>query len=609
MRLSTEPDRDDTRSLAVLHAALDACITLLDTADAYCLDDTERGHNERLIARALESWGGDRSSVTVATKGGMTRPGGRWEPDGRAKHLIAAGDASRCALGVERIDLYQLHAPDPRVPLATSVRALAALKRDGVVRQIGLSNVTVGQIEEARAIVEIDAIQVELSLWHDQHFLSGVAQYCARHKLRLLAHRPLGGRRSLARTAKDPVLGEIARRHDATPFEIALAWLAGLDDVIVPIPGATRVETARSIARAATISLTEDDRARLDELCPAARVLRRHVSSPAKPLRERAEIVLLMGLPGAGKTTMARELEGQGYTRLNRDDSGGTLRALIPALDSALAAGASHIVLDNTYVSRKSRAEVIQAAAERGVAVRCIWLSTAVEDAQVNAVGRLLTRYGTLPGEKELAAHRKHDIAAFLPTVQFRYQRELEPPDVSEGFSRVDVAGFERRVDPTFVQRAVIVSCDGVLLHSRAGQRTPLSADDVVVDAGRAAILRRFQEDGYRLLGISWQPEIADGKQTVEGAASVFARMNELLGLALEVEYCPHPAGPPRCWCRKPLPGLGVLFIERYRLNPAACIYVGDGPQDPGFARRLGFEYRAAADFFSASSRESAGPA
>ena len=151
MRLSTEPDRDDANSLAILHAAFDSGITLLDTADAYCFDDSERGHNERLIARALESWQGDRARITVATKGGMTRPGGRWEPDGRAKHLIAACADSCRALGVERIDLYQLHAPDPRVPLATSVRALAGLKRDGLIRAIGLSNVTVGQIEEARA--------------------------------------------------------------------------------------------------------------------------------------------------------------------------------------------------------------------------------------------------------------------------------------------------------------------------------------------------------------------------------------------------------------------------------------------------------------------------
>jgi aryl-alcohol dehydrogenase-like predicted oxidoreductase len=145
MRLSTEHDRDDDRSVAVLHAAFDAGVTLLDTADAYCLDDTEIGHNERLIARALDTWNGDRSRILVATKGGLTRPHGLWIADGRARHLRAACEASRRALGADRISLYQLHAPDPRTPLSTTVRALASLKTDGLIEAIGLCNVNVGQ--------------------------------------------------------------------------------------------------------------------------------------------------------------------------------------------------------------------------------------------------------------------------------------------------------------------------------------------------------------------------------------------------------------------------------------------------------------------------------
>src|SRR4029077_100881 len=141
MRLSTDADRDEARAIEVLHAALDAGVMLLDTADAYCRDDSEGGHNERLIAKALATSQVDRSRVLVATKGGLTRPQGRWIADGRARHLAAACEGRRRALGVERLDLYQLHAPDPRTPLSTSVRALAALKRDGLVAHIGLCNV------------------------------------------------------------------------------------------------------------------------------------------------------------------------------------------------------------------------------------------------------------------------------------------------------------------------------------------------------------------------------------------------------------------------------------------------------------------------------------
>lgn len=616
MRLSTERDRDEARAVAVLHAALDEGIRLLDTADAYCWDDTERGHNERLIARALAAWEGDRSRVHVATKGGLTRPGGRWEANGRANHLIAACHDSRRSLSVDRIHLYQLHAPDPRVPLATSVRALATLKREGVIDKIGLCNVTVGQIQEARRITEIDSIQVELSVWHDGPFFSGVAEYCVTNGLRLLAYRPLGGAGRHNRTVTNPALTAVAKRHAATPFEVALAWLLDLSPLIVPIPGATRVDTAQSSARASLLALGDEDRVELDEAFPAGRVLR--ADGRPKPEGRRpkpgargpgpeargpdGEVVLVMGLPGAGKSTVAEGLTAQGYARLNRDESGGTLRGLLADLDRALTSGATRIVLDNTYVSRQSRAEVIRTAAAHGFPARCVWVSTSVEDAQTNAAWRLVSRYGRLPDEAEIKRLRKTDAAAFLPGVQFRYQRELEPPDPSEGISRVDIIPFERRHDPSCVNRAVLVWCDGVLLRSRSGRRMPLTVDDVEVMAGES--VRRYEEEGWRVLGMSWQPEIAEGTQSVGGAAAVFARMNELLGTRIEIEFCPHAAGPPRCWCRKPLPGLGVLFVHRHRLDPAQCIYVGAGPQDPGFARRLGFRYADAEDFFMSPARE-----
>ena len=607
MRLSTEPDRDETAAIAVLHAALDGGVTLLDTSDAYCWSDGERGHNERLIARALSTWHGDRTAVVVATKGGMTRPDGRWVANGRAKHLAAAAESSCRALGVKQIDLYQLHAPDPRVPLATSVRALADLKRQGLVSRVGLCNVTVGQIEEARRIVELDSIQVEASLWHDHNFLGGVVRYCVDHRLRLLAHRPLGGTKSHVRTANHPVLRAIAAECDATPFEIALAWLSGLSEIIVPLPGATRIDTVRSIARSRSLGLSEDQTARLDELCPPARLLRHQRSASVTAeatTRPDGEVVMIMGLPGSGKSTLAEDFVGRGYLRLNRDEAGGTLRGLIPALERALTSGASRVVLDNTYVSRASRAPVIQAATASGVPVRCIWLSTSVADAQVNAASRIVERYGRLLDAEELAAHRKRDPAALPPMTQFRYQRELEPPDVSEGFAHVDVVPFQRRANPSHVNRAVVVWCDGILLCSRSGRRVPLDVEDVVVDPAHGAVLRQYANQGYRLLGLSWQPEVADGSRTVADAGAVFARMNDLLGVAIGIDYCPHPAGPPTCWCRKPLPGLGVLLIHRHQLDPAQCIYVGEGPQDAGYAQRLGFSYRTARDFFGGSGGE-----
>ena len=299
------------------------------------------------------------------------------------------------------------------------------------------------------------------------------------------------------------------------------------------------------------------------------------------------DIVLIMGLPGAGKSTLAATFVEQGYTRLNRDETGGTLAGLLPALDRAIASGASRIVLDNTYVSRRSRAAVIEAVRQRGLSARCVWLATTVEDAQVNAVTRLLSRNEAL------------DTKAFRPNVQYRYQRELEPPDAVEGFTRIDVVPFERRHDPSFTNRALIVWGDDILWRSRSGQRTLASADDLEALADRGALLRSYRDEGWLVLGMSWRPEITEGKLSAEDARAAFTRMQADLGIAIEIDFCPHGAGPPTCWCRKPLPGLGVQFIRRHRLDAAQCVYVGAGAQDPGFARRLGFQYRDARDFFT----------
>ena len=601
MRLSTAPDRDDDRSVAVIHAALDAGVRLLDTANVYCRDDSEIGHNERLIARALQTWDGDATAVRVATKGGLTRPQGQWVADGRARALTAACEASLRALALDRIPLYQLHAVDPRVPLSTSVRALHALKRDGLIEAVGLCNVTVGQIEEACQITGIAAVQVELNLWNDAAILGGVVDCCVRRGIQLFAHRPLGGAERRRRVEKDPLLAQIAEAHDATPFEVALAAMASLSPLVVLIPGPTRPETAVSIARAGRLALTGADRMRLADRFPACRAA---WSEPAMVDARNAdagggEVVMIMGLPGAGKSTTAESFVVNGYCRMNRDEAGGSLRGLVPALDRVIQSGCRRIVMDNTYVSRRARGAVIQAARGHGLDVRCVWLTTSVDDAQVNAVWRLVSRYGRLPGPEELREISRNDVAAFGPAVQFRYQRELEAPDPAEGFSRIEEVPFVRQLDASFSNRAVIVWCDGVLIRSQSGRRMPRAASDAEVDVERGATLRRYRDDGWKILGMSWLPEISEQLMTEADARAVFDRMRELLDVEIEVEYCPHPAGPPICWCRKPLPGLGVAFMNRHRLDPRRCIYVGSGAQDPGFARKLGFDYREASPFFS----------
>jgi predicted kinase len=469
------------------------------------------------------------------------------------------------------------------------------LKDEGLVANIGLCNVNVGQIEEARRVAEIAAVQVELSAWRDESLLGGVVEYCATHGIQVIAYRPLGGRRKVSQLRHHVALKDVAERCGAAPAEIALAWLASLSDRIVTIPGATRVETVRSIVRAHALRLSTHDRERLNaqfsihrraEASPSADTgtLTRAHSDDAD-----GEVVLIMGLPGAGKSTAARRFVDDGYVRLNRDSDGGSLRGLLPHLQRLVDDGHSRIVLDNTYMSRASRARVVHAAQALGLPVRCVWLDTSVEDAQVNAASRIIANHGRLLGPEEMKQAVKRDVNAFGPTVQFRHQRELEPPDPTEGFSRIDIAPFERTRDPALTGHALIVWCDGTLMGD-------VAAD---VQRQRAAALRRYRDEGWLLLGLAWRPQIADKTMTIEETDAGFARLQEQLGVSLDVLYCPHAAGPPTCWCRKPLPGLGVVFIQRHRLDPSRCIYVGSGPQDPGFARRLGFQYRDAVDFFA----------
>ena len=170
-----------------------------------------------------------------------------------------------------------------------------------------------------------------------------------------------------------------------------------------------------------------------------------------------------MGLPGAGKSTAARAFVDEGYARLNRDAAGGSLGGLLPDLQRLVDEGSTRIVLDNTYMSRASRARVVQAGTQLGLPVRCVWIATSVEDAQVNAVSRIIANHGRLLGPEEMKQAVKRDISAFAPGVQFRHQRELEPPDPSEGFSRIDVVPFERKHNAAMINRALIVWCDDTL--------------------------------------------------------------------------------------------------------------------------------------------------
>ena len=261
LSLEGRPDRD--QALATIACALESGVTLIDTADAYCTGGLDTGHNERLIAEALGAWGGPRDEVLVATKGGHVRTGdGSWTLDGRPEHLRAACDASLRALEVDVIDLYQLHRPDPAVPLSESVGAIADLREAGKVRLVGLSNVDVDQIDEARAIVPVASVQNQFS----PAFRSsgGELAHCRSLGIAFLAWSPLGGMSAASRLGDHHgAFAAVAADHGISPQQVALAWCLAHGEVVIPIPGSSRPATIADSVRAADLVLDEAELATL----------------------------------------------------------------------------------------------------------------------------------------------------------------------------------------------------------------------------------------------------------------------------------------------------------------------------------------------------------
>jgi aryl-alcohol dehydrogenase-like predicted oxidoreductase len=266
MPMSIDGRPDEQRSVTTIHAALEAGVTLIDTADAYHLHADEVGHNESLIARALASYGGDTSGVLVATKGGHLRPGdGRWTLDGSPQHLKAACEASLKRLGVEAIGLYQFHRPDPRVPYADSIGAIGDLLDEGKIRQAGISNADSAQIQLANEILGGRLVSVQNEYSPRYRVGEAELQLCAVLGLAYLPWSPLGGISQAAELgSRFAVFAEVGAAHGVSPQQACLAWLLAKAPVVIPIPGSSRPETIRDSVAAADLVLSSEEFARLD---------------------------------------------------------------------------------------------------------------------------------------------------------------------------------------------------------------------------------------------------------------------------------------------------------------------------------------------------------
>lgn len=473
-------------SAASLQAAVDAAwsagVRAFDTARAY---GPQPGENERWLQAAL----GDRPAFVV-TKGGMTRSGARWVPDGRAYALADDLDRSTQALG-RPPDLWLLHAPDPRVPFRTSVRALAEARASGRVARVGVCNVSLEQLDVALDY-GVDAVQVGLSALDDGPVRDGVVGRCLERGVWLLAHSPLGGPKRAANLAK------------RAPVSALLAGVLNHGPVVSVVVGATRAE------HAAALGGPLEGAADLRSAFPALRtVADRRVTAPVVD----GEVVLLMGLQGSGKSTRAQAWVDAGYVRFNRDVAGGTLRGLAAEVAAALDGGVRRVVCDNTYLTRRSRADVLEVARARGVPVRGVWIDVAPDVAAANVVFRQVEAHGRLLEPVELTGKTNLSLP---PSALSRSAREAELPAEDEGFATLERSPFVRA----------------------PGQGVPIRvlAPEAALTAG---------PDTRPTFVVAWSP---NGDPPVSPWPTL---------------VCPHGAGPPVCWCRPPLPGLLVLTARR----------------------------------------------
>lgn len=307
------------------------------------------------------------------------------------------------------------------------------------------------------------------------------------------------------------------------------------------------------------------------------------------------EIVITAGFPASGKTSIIEKYLNAGYTQLSRDVEGGSISQMHYKLAKMVDQGVSNIVIDNTYVTKESRHEVILIAKVRGYRVVCIYLTTSIEDCMVNAVTRMIKRHGKI---LETPAELVNDPNAFPIAVLYKAKKTFEVPTVSEGFDEIITVPFKRTRDISYSNKAIIFDYDGTLRKTKSGAIFPVDPNDIEILPGRIEKLKELKAHGYILLGASNQSGVAKGQLTDAQAKACFDKTNELLGFDIDYMYCGHSVPPIVCYCRKPGVGIGITFLEKYHLDPSQVTMVGDMTSDETFAKRCGFKYVNEAKFF-----------
>jgi aryl-alcohol dehydrogenase-like predicted oxidoreductase len=258
MPLSLANRPNESQALDVINTFIDGGGNFIDTANVYCADDKDVGHNEKLIAKAL-SKRGNSQGVIVASKGGLRRSKGDWKVDASPEWLRASCEKSLLDMNSDSIFLYQLHAPDPDIPLTDSIGELAKLKDEGKIQHIGLSNVTVEHIELALSVAHIMSVQNRCNLFERQSFNNGVVDFCENNNITFIAHSPVGGHYQHAQRSENVLLKKLAEKHEVSAYQIMIAWLLHKNSSIFPIPGASKTISIKDSIQAVKVDLTKED--------------------------------------------------------------------------------------------------------------------------------------------------------------------------------------------------------------------------------------------------------------------------------------------------------------------------------------------------------------
>jgi len=312
--------------------------------------------------------------------------------------------------------------------------------------------------------------------------------------------------------------------------------------------------------------------------------------------------IMTVGFPASGKSSAVKEImKKHTYAYLSRDKEGGRTLDLLPKLEASLKNGNS-VVLDCTFMQADKRKPFIEMCKKHDVPISCLWMSTSVEDCQINALQRMMERYGKVFYDKEDLKEVKKDPNMFPISVFFKMKKEFEKPTKDEGFENVEKRVFRREPREGFTNKAIFLDYDGTLRETVGGNgKYPTKPTEIKVRKGAGEVLRAYKKLGYYLIGVSNQSGIAKGELTEKGAELCFEVTNATLAICndVEVSYCPHKVPPVSCYCRKPQSGMAIPYIYKYKLNVSECIMVGDQTTDKTFAKRLGMQFMYPDSFFA----------